>query len=355
VREKQLDYTNIYQRQIVLKEKGPVPPNSPPTMAALPAPKRTKPKGKNNTNANQTKEYKAKETKNNAGGKDSDDESSKKPNSVFLTAQSDKDSASDRDINKNKQANDLLSITDGKNNNGSTGNMVNGNNGVSEDELNSSEKRRREEFERNLREEDERLKKEKGGVERRLKEIQEREEREKTEREAKWREDSARRAREAEERQLASARRREEERRKEEERIAEDRKREDDRKREEERREKEKKAFQKDDSFFEDEESRRKKDALLARYSIYLFIYFSIYGETTETTRVGTRQCVLVHNMLECSIRYRATVAFFRVAMTAACSLFTLRTSSISYTNKKKGCFTSSKKIITYYRLPRVE
>ena len=256
-----------------------MPPDSPPKMAALPAPKRGKPKGKNSTNGNKTKGNIAKEKANNAGGlkkentglsaKDSDDESSKKPNSVFLTAQSDKESGSDRDINKNNHENkEMLSITDGKNDTGHKDSqaMVNGHSGVSDDDIVNAERRKRDEWEKNLREEDERLKREKEEVERRLKEIQEREEREKTEREAKWREDSARRAREAEERQLASAKRREEEKRKEEERKAEERRREDER-REEERKEQEKKALQ-NDSFYEDEEARKKKDALLARYSI---------------------------------------------------------------------------------------
>ena len=274
-----MDYTNIYQRQIVLKEKGLMPPDSPPRMAALPAPKRTKAKGKNNTNVNKTKGKKA---SNNNGDskkentlfptKDSGDEANKKPNSVFLTAHSDKESSSDNDKNRQGKDTELLSITGGKDSNGKT--LANGVSGASEDELNNSETRRKEDFEKSLWEEDERLRKQKEDVERKLKEIQEREEREKVEREAKWREDSARRAREAEERRAESARKREEENRKKEERIAEERRREEERK-EEERREQEKKAYQKDDSFFEDEESRRKKDALLARYTIYFIDIFS--------------------------------------------------------------------------------
>lgn len=184
MREKQLDYTNIYQRQIVLKEKTQMPLESPPRMAALPAPKRNQPKGKNGpkpnkaTTGNKAKEINKKEDNKLVKAKDSDEESNKKPNSVFLTAQSDKESGSDKE---------LMAIMDGK-----SGGKAIVDGGLSEDESKENERRKREEFEKSLHEEEERLRKEKEEVERRLKEIQEREEKEKDEREAKWREDSAR-------------------------------------------------------------------------------------------------------------------------------------------------------------------
>ena len=217
-----MDYTNIYQRQIVLKEKRKSLPESPPMMAALPAPT------KNNNNKDKTLEV----------------EVNKKPDSFFLTAHT--DTGSDKELDKNTEKepekDKQLSITDGGN--VSNIGMSSFNKHKTVEELaERNDQLKKEEFERSLREEDERLKKETEEWERKKKEEEEREERERVDREAKWREDSAKRQREEQERRQGSARRR----------------------REEEERRKAEEAKQKEDSFFEDEESKKKKEQLLAR------------------------------------------------------------------------------------------
>ena len=227
-----MDYTNIYQRQIVLKEKRKSLPESPPMMPALPAPKKTtKPKPKKANNNNKDK----------ALGM----EMNKKPDSFFLTAHT--DTGSDKELDKNTEKepekDKQLSITDSGNVSNIDMSSFNKHKTVEEELAERNDRLKKEEFERSLREEDERLKKETEEWERKKKEEEEREERERAEREAKWREDSAKKAREEQERRQGSARRR----------------------REEEERRKAEEAKQKEDSFFEDEESKKKKEQLLAR------------------------------------------------------------------------------------------
>lgn len=254
-KERQLDYTNIYQRQIVLREKNHTSLEAPPKMEALPAPKKPKLQkkkaNKNNDNPG-NRNYNDKNCKEKNEKEKDGQEVNPKPGSFFLTTHSDTGSEKELDQSgKGAEKNDKqLSVTDGSDVSDMVMSTINKEKALLEDELaNENERQKKEEFVKSLHEEEERLKKEKEEMERKKKEEEERAERKQMEREAKWQEDLARKEREEEERWQESARwaREEEERRKVE-------------------KAKEKETKGREDSFFdEDEESRKKKDLLLAR------------------------------------------------------------------------------------------